>query len=738
LEFFPINTNLDFEFEVYDSIPQTFLAQTFTVIAPEHPMVRTLVQGTPYEKEVMEFVAKIAEKKRVNKFDIEHDMEGIFTGRYVDNPFGTGDFPIWIASYVLADYGTGIVNCSAHDARDFAFAKKYNIPLKEVMEPVTGTPAPHEEFRKSIVAIVENPKTGKVLCLDWTPQYGGMLFIGGGREGDEDPVQTALREIREETGYKNLKVIQTSGKTHHHYFAFSKNVARNIEVIGVHLELIDEEKDEVALEEHEKNKFTITWLTKEEAEKRVVDENHALLFQKFIRNAASTTKGILTAPAEVAGMNWKDAREPVIDYIVKKGFGTRKVNYKLRDWVFSRQRYWGEPIPMIHCEACAAKQLAKDPNTQNAGWIPVPEKDLPIKLPNVKNYEPTDTGESPLAAISSWVKTKCPVCKGPARRETDTMPNWAGSSWYFLRYIDPKNSKQLADPKKLAKWMPISWYNGGMEHTTLHLLYSRFWNKFLFDIGAVPTSEPYMKRTSQGMILAEDGEKMSKSRGNVVNPDGIIDTYGADTLRMYEMFMGPFDQSVSWSTASIIGPRRFVEKVWRLKEKVVADKQMNDEAVTKTLTSLIHKTLKKVSADIEMMQFNTAISAMMIAVNELEKNSHIPKSLYQILLQMLAPFAPHITEELWSQLGNKKSIHVVAWPIADDARIVADSVTVIVQVNGKMRGEFTAEPGTGDMELQNRAIAIESVQKWLAEGEIKKVIVVKGKLVNIVIAPKST
>lgn len=392
--------------------------------------------------------------------------------------------------------------------------------------------------------------------------------------------------------------------------------------------------------------------------------------------------------------------------------GTWVTKFKLRDWIFSRQRYWGEPIPVVHCIKC--------------GIVPVPEKELPVKLPNVKNYKPSETGESPLASIEKWVNTKCPNCKGPAKRETDTMPNWAGSSWYYLRYTDPKNKRAFADKKNLEYWTPVDWYNGGMEHTTLHLLYSRFWHKFLFDLGLVPTSEPYKKRTSHGLILAEGGEKMSKSKGNVINPDSIVKTVGADSLRVHEMFMGPFDQAIAWDANTIAGSRRFLERVWKLQEKI-------GQKGTEKADVLMHKTIKKVSEDIEDMKFNTAISSMMIAVNELEKETEITKNNYEILVQLLAPFAPHITEELWNNLKNKESVHSSDWPRFDANMLIESNVTITIQVNGKVRGTLECPVNTEDSILQKMALNKPEIMKWTENKEPKKVIFVKNKLINIVL-----
>jgi leucyl-tRNA synthetase len=393
------------------------------------------------------------------------------------------------------------------------------------------------------------------------------------------------------------------------------------------------------------------------------------------------------------------------------------VTYNLRDWIFSRQRYWGEPIPIIHCEKC--------------GMVPVPEKELPVRLPKVKSYAPTDTGESPLSAISKWVEVKCPTCKGKAKRETDTMPNWAGSSWYFLRYADPKNKKEFASKKALDVWMKhgVNWYNGGMEHTTLHLLYSRFWHKFLYDLKLVPTPEPYMKRTSHGMILAEGGEKMSKSKGNTVNPDDIVKVYGADTLRVYEMFMGPFDQAVAWNTDSIIGARRFLEKVWKFGQLALSQNTKTDPLLDK----MLHKTIQKVSLDVESMGFNTAISAMMVFVNEIEKNKKISIREYKKFLQLVALFAPHIAEELWHMLGEKKSIHLSSFPKYDARKVVDEEVTIAVQVNGKVRSEITVSRALDEESVKKQALADPKITSWIEGKEIRRIIYVPGRLVNIVV-----
>ncbi|MGI6181026.1 MAG: class I tRNA ligase family protein, partial [Agathobaculum sp.] len=400
-------------------------------------------------------------------------------------------------------------------------------------------------------------------------------------------------------------------------------------------------------------------------------------------------------------------------WLEEKGIGHAKVQYKLRDWVFSRQRYWGEPIPIVHCEKC--------------GYVPVPGDQLPLTLPDVESYEPTENGESPLAKMTDWVNTTCPCCGGPAKRETDTMPQWAGSSWYFLRYMDPHNDKALASKEALEYWSPVDWYNGGMEHTTLHLLYSRFWHKFLYDIGVVPTKEPYAKRTSHGMILGENGEKMSKSRGNVVNPDEIVETYGADTMRLYEMFIGDFEKAAPWSPKSIKGCRRFLERVWALAEKV-----QEGDSYSAQHEVLMHRTIKKVGEDADNLKANTAIAALMSMLNEFYDKG-VNRAEYMTFLKLLCPFAPHITEELWQQLGGEGLLSVAPWPVFDEAKTVEDTVEVAVQVNGKLKCTIKLPADCDKQTAIDTALAEEKVRNAVEGKQMIKQIVVPGKIVNLVV-----
>ena len=430
-------------------------------------------------------------------------------------------------------------------------------------------------------------------------------------------------------------------------------------------------------------------------------------------NAAAFTDvatGVLINSDFLNGLEVKDAKTKMIAFLEEKKIGTAKTNYKLRDWVFSRQRYWGEPIPIVHCDKC--------------GYVPIDESELPLMLPEVESYMPTDNGESPLAAMTDWVNTTCPCCGGPAKRETDTMPQWAGSSWYFLRYTDPHNDEALASKEALKYWMPVDWYNGGMEHTTLHLLYSRFWHKFLYDQGVVPCPEPYQKRTSHGMILGENGEKMSKSRGNVVNPDDIVREYGADTLRTYEMFIGAFDLSASWSEDGVKGCRRFLERIWKLQ-----DIMTNEEGYSSDLETKMHQTIKKVSSDYENLKYNTAIAAMMALLNDFTKKGSITKGEYKTLLILLNPVAPHITEELWQIIGGSGYVYEQTWPEYEEAKTVENTVEIAVQINGKTKG--TLAIGREDAKEDVIAKAKESIADKLT-GNIVKEIYVPGRIVNIV------
>lgn len=573
----------DIKIETFSAHFEAFAADTFIVIAPDHPLLPDLVKGTAKEREVLQYAKKMVDERAAAGFTDATEPDGIFTGRYTLDPVGNGELPIWVANYALANYGTGIVKCSVHDERDFAFAKKYDIPLKPVMFP----------------------------------------------------------------------------------------------------------RDEVLRQQVESK--TVCFSTMQQ--------------------------GVLSEPAEFAGQVAGQMRGKIIEYLEQKGLARRKTAYKLRDWIVSRQRYWGVPIPVIHCASCGA--------------VPVSDKDLPVKLPVIKDYLPTGDGKSPLAKAAKWKQVKCPQCKAWAERETDTLDTFVDSSWYFLRYTDPKNKKQFADKKKMKEWMPVDLYSGGAEHTTMHLLYSRFWHKALYDLKLVNESEPYARRMNRGLIMGPDGAKMSKSRGNVIDPDEIVKRLGADTVRMYLAFIGPFNETGSypWNPDGVVGVRRFLERVWKLGQP---ESEQGTPRVYKELESSLHKTIKKVTEDVAALKFNTAIAAMMTFLNEAERDG-ISHKQFDTLLMLLAPFAPHITEELWRSRGHKKSIHLEKWPKYEAKKMQSLTVTIAVQFNGKVRGTISAQPGSTEADILAIVRGHESLAKHLEGQTIRRVIVVPDRLVNIVI-----
>lgn len=714
--------NLEERIKVFTTRADTIFGATYIVLAPEHEIVQKLKTRIKNWKEVEKYIEKTKRESELQRLIDSKEKTGIeLQGIKAINPANSKEISVWIADYVLPHYGTGAVMAvPAHDERDYQFAKKYNLPIKRVVEPKffysEGDNGVKKDLpfvdRNLVCVILRNPKDNKYLCLSWKDHHMHGL-ITGGIENQENLVDSAKREIYEESGYKNVKFVRNPDFALHTFFYHRvKKVNRHARFQYLFFDLIDESKDPIA--ENESSVHEIVWKNKDE-----LKTFFTVAEGEFINNLIDNPDyifvddGILHDSEKFNGIDSEKARREITKFVG----GKIVTKFKLRDWVFSRQRYWGEPIPIIECEKC--------------GLVPVPEKKLPLKLPEVKNYKLTETGESPLANISSWVNTKCPKCAGKARRETDTMPNWAGSSWYYLRYTDTKNKNKFADYKKIKYWTPVDWYNGGMEHTTLHLLYSRFWHKFLYDLKLVPNKEPYLKRTSHGMILGEGGVKMSKSLGNVVNPDEMVKIYGADTLRIYEMFLGPFEEAAVWNTESIIGSRRFIEKVWRIGQRVSENRKNFPESLS--LIKLLHKTIKKVSEDIETMHFNTAISSMMILAGEMEKVEFIKKSDFKKFLQILSPFAPHISEDLWQKLGEKKSITCSIWPKWDEKFIKDDEIKIVVQVNGKVRAEIAIKTDEKEENVKKMALAEEKVQKFIENMEIKKIIYVKNRLINVVI-----
>jgi len=701
---------------VFTTRADTLFGVTYVVLAPEHPLVTELKEKAENIDEIEAYIQKTLTETDTERTTETREKTGVeLKGIKAINPANGEEVPVFIADYVLASYGTGAVMAvPAHDERDWAFAKKYNLPIREVVLPYLehktspARPDVATVKRNNVDCYLLNPKTGQYAYMKWDAQFDWVTPPGGGINEGEDIIEAGKREIREETGYLNVKYISKIGECFGGGFATHKNENRFAHVTGLLFELVDDAKEEVAPEELEKHQ--VMWADKDEIASLLNTESSSYLWSLYLGGPkAFTGYGVLINSGKFDGQKSEDAMKAITEAVG----GSWVTKYKLRDWVFSRQRYWGEPIPLVYCD--------KD------GWVAVPEESLPVELPNIKNYEPSDDGESPLSRVPEWVNTTCPICGGPAKRETDTMPNWAGSSWYFLRYVDPKNTTSLADFKKQEYWSPVDWYNGGAEHINLHLLYSRFWNKFLYDIGIVPFDEPYKKRTLQGMILGGGGVKMSKSKGNVVNPDETIKNYGADTLRIYEMFMGPFDQSIAWSTESIIGSRRFLDKVWNIGQKV-GDKPMDN-----SLDVLTNKTIKKVGEDIESMAFNTAISTMMVWANEADKVESIGKEAFESFLKLLAPFAPHVAEELWQALGNEKTIHLESWPKFDPSKLLSGEVTIVVQVGGKIRDSFEAPAGINQAEAEKIALSRDAITKWVGDKEVRKIIYIQDRLLNIVL-----
>ena len=558
-------------FTVFTTRCDTLFGATYCVLAPEHKLVDKIT--TEEQKSEVEAYKKICLlKNEMERTELNKEKTGIFTGAYAINPVNGVKIPIYISDYVLASYGTGaIMAVPAHDTRDYEFAKKYNIPIIQVLDG----------------------------------------------EGS------------------------------------------NIEK------------------------------------------------EAFVGDGIHINSGFLD------GLNKEDAISKMLEFLEEHKCGKKKVNYKMRDWIFSRQRFWGEPIPMIYCEHC--------------GWQPMDEADLPLVLPDVAEYEPTDNGESPLAKITDWVNTACPKCGGPAKRETDTMPNWAGSSWYFLRFMDPHNTHEFAGMDAMKYWRRVDWYNGGMEHTARHLLYARFWVQFLYNIGLVPSKEMIWTRVSHGMVLGSDNQKMSKSKGNVINPDDIVNEYGADTLRVYEMFMGDYQSDSPWSTDSLKGCKRFLDKVIRLKNKVI-----DGDKYSEALEKVIHQSIKKVQNDLQTMAYNTAISTLMILANNFDELDSITKEDYHLLLTLLNPIAPHITEELNEQIGYKP-ICESTWPVYDEAKTIDDEKEIGVQVNGKLRASIKISINEDEESIKSKALSEENVKKYVEGKSIIKIIVIPGRIVNIVV-----
>lgn len=698
---------------VYTTRPDTLYGVTFMVIAPEHPYVDLYSGLIKNMNEVIDYREQTNKKTEFERTQLVKDKTGIkLEGLSAINPINNKEIPIYISDYVMMNYGTGaIMAVPAHDTRDYDFAKKFGIDIIQVLEEETGTPHSDESKKNSIVAIVYDEKQDKYLTINWG-NNGGRLFVGGTIKENESSLECAIREIAEETGYTDISLVKTAFKINHHYYAYNKDKYFNIQATPFLFTLNSDKMVSQNLDDDEK--FKVEWVSKDIIQKEIVDELHKKSFEYTVNETAMVGDGIHINSDVLDGLHKEEAISKMISYLEEKGIGRKKTNYKLQDWIFTRQRFWGEPIPLIYCDDC--------------GWVAVPDEDLPVLLPNVAEYEPTDDGESPLARIEEFVNTTCPHCGKPAKRETDTMPNWAGSSWYWLRYMDPHNDKEFASREALEYWGKVDWYNGGMEHATRHLLYARFWNQFLYNIGLVPNKEPFKVRASHGMILGEGGVKMSKSLGNVINPDDIVAEYGADTLRTYEMFIGDYEKEATWSEQGLNGCKRYLDRVVRLGEKVNDSLEYSSE-----LEKDIHKTIKKVTEDIDALKFNTAVSSLMILLNKMEKMDSISKKDYRTYLTLLNPIAPHITEELNEEYQLGSAICESSWPSYEEDKLVDSEKEIAVQVNGKVRATILVHIDDTDDIIKEKALSEDNVKKHIEGKEIVKIIVIKGKIVNIVV-----
>ncbi len=752
--------------QVFTTRPDTLFGATALVIAPEHFLVEKILSDvvkvdSETKSKIADYVKQAKSKMDLQRTDLSKDKTGVSTTLHVIHPLTGEKIPVWVADYVLGQYGYGAVMIvPAHDERDHKFVKKYNLPIKEVLQPLYVQTSGHDAVRENmpfterdaVVAIVKHWSEDKYLCLQWK-NVDWRGFIVGGIEKNEDPGETAKREIREETGYKNTRFIKKLGDVIQVKFYHTlKKENRWAHFQGVYLELENGDREEIS--EKEQSIHEIHWIPAQEVASFINVDDMRLLWHRLQgKEEVYKGEGILINSGEFDGMESWVAREKIIEKLANKKAGRVENQYKIRDWIFSRQRYWGEPIPMIFCKKCAVdtisywdteagksfqskhekvSQVTSELKHSLAGWFPLEENSLPLELPYLKSYEPTETAESPLSKVTNWVNTTCPNCGGQAKRETDTMPNWAGSCWYFLRFTDPHDSAHAWSPEALKKWLPVDMYIGGAEHAVLHLLYSRFWVKALEDLGLVNFNEPFMGLRNQGMILASDHRKMSKSWGNVINPDDVVNEYGADALRTYEMFMAPFNQEIPWSTTAFQGAYRFMKRVWDMYQK----KSLGTD---EKLVAKLNRSIMKVSRDIVEIKFNTAVSTMMEFLNDWEKSKEgLDQENAIKFLKILAPFAPFLTEEIWqSYLNEKSSIHQSNWPDVDLSLLEEDKVIIPVQVNGKLRTTLEIEKIDTKDTIVEKAKKDKILEQYLINGDFS-VIYKDKKVLNFVLGKKTS
>jgi len=714
-------TNDQLRIKVFTTRADTLFGVTYVVLAPENPLLENLKSKILNWDEVKKYIDDTKKKSELERQQSKEKTGVELKGVKAINPANGEEAPVWIADYVLAGYGTGAVMAvPAHDERDFEFAKKYELPIKEVIEPLfiktAGTDGIKKELpfveRQAVICIVKHWSEDKYLCLKWK-KNDWQGFVVGGIEDGEELAAAGAREITEETGYKNPKFIKKIGETVHSQFYHEvKKQNRFAHFQTLYFELENGEHSEIA--EEEKNLHEVVWVSKDEvAGFALNDKDMEFVWKNYLGDACYTDDGFLAHSGKFDGMTSEEARKKITESVGGKMVKT----YRLRDWGISRQRYWGVPIPIVY-------------NTEGKAHA-VPDEHLPWLLPTDVDHTPD--GTAPLARSKELLARTEKIFGKGWKPEVETMDTFVDSSWYFYRYLDPNNDKEFSAKAHRDAWMPVDLYMGGAEHTTMHLLYSRFWVKALYDLGLVKENEAYTDRRNRGLILGPDGQKMSKSRGNVIDPDAIVERLGADTVRLYLAFMGPYGVTVNypWDPNGVVGVRRFLEKIWRLKEK------SNDKKLVCKTDTLLHKTIKGVTEDIAEFKFNTAISKMMILMNAFEKEETIPANSYKILLQLLSPFAPHISEELWSdingQMSDVSSIHLSDWPKYDPAKIIDAGVTIAVQVNGKVRAELRISTDAPEEEVKEKALAHDKIKMYVEGKEIKKFIYVKNKLVSIVV-----
>lgn len=697
---------------VFTTRPDTVFGATYVVLAPEHPWITGAIEhGTDVfsnEKEVRAYIENTAKKTERERLENKEKTGVRLEGIMAVNPATQKEVPVFIADYVLASYGTGAVMAvPAHDERDYLFAKAFSLPLLRVIDPVTGDEQEDPMHKGKIVAVVEHE--GKILSINWKPELGGRLLVGGTVEEDEDPSITAAREITEETGYTDFELVERADEmVHHGYFAFSKNQATLAHTTLLHFRLKSDACDPQKLEDNEKGKFEVEWVSVDQAEREIHDDQHLYALARFMRPGPYTGDGLLRNSGAFDGCDNREAMNDIIDAVG----GERVTNYRLRDWLVSRQRYWGCPIPVVY-----------DPEGQPHL---VPAEHLPWLLPTDVDFSPSAV--SPLAT-SRELKERVTTIFGEGwTPEYDTLDTFVDSSWYFLRYLDAKDEHDFSDQSLMKKWLPVNRYSGGSEHTTMHLLYARFFHKALYDLALVPTPEPFEERFNRGLILGPDGAKMSKSKGNVINPDAVVGQHGADAVRMYLAFIGPYNEpgNYPWNLDGAVSMRKFLDRIYLLREKVT------DGEITNTERTLRAKAVQKTTIDTERFKFNTAISALMVLVRALEGQDEVSKEAYQSLLVLLAPFAPHLAEHLWEDLGGAGSIHQALWP--EETPLEEEEVVIGVQVNGKRRGEIRIAPDASEEEALKAAREDASIGKALHEGDLKKIVYVPGRILNLVIS----